>query len=411
MADIRPFFCIRPAADKVKRIAALPYDVYNRAEAKEVVEKNPDSFLAIDRAETSFPDTVDTYAPEVYEKAKELLWSGVEAGDFIREEKPLYYIYELTMDGRIQTGIVGAASIDDYENGIIKKHENTRADKEEDRVRHVDTVGAQTGPIFLAYRRNEAIEKVVAKTKAGEPLYDFVSDDGIRHRVFAIWSDSDADIVRNSFAGMQEIYIADGHHRCASAVRVGKKRREEHPSFDGTEEFNFFLSVLFPDAELRIYDYNRVVKSLNGLSEEEFLQEMKKRFIVGEPEENEIRPEKKGSFSMFLSGKWYRCAFHEEDQNNDPVKGLDVSLLQELLLSPVLGIEDPKTDKNIDFVGGIRGLKELERRVNTDAKAAFAMYPTSIEELFAVADAHLLMPPKSTWFEPKLRSGLFIHEI
>ena len=354
MANVKPFPCIRPAADKAEKIAALPYDVYNRAEAKVIVSENPDSFLAIDRAETSFPDSVDTYAPEVYEKAKELLWSRVEKGDFVREEKPLYYIYELTMDGRTQTGIVGAASIDDYENGIIKKHENTRADKEEDRVRHVDTCGAQTGPIFLAYRRNDAIEKVVAKTKTGEPLYDFVSDDKIRHRVFAIRSDSDADIVRNSFAGMREIYIADGHHRCASAVRVGKKRREEHPDYDGSEEFNFFLSVLFPDAELRIYDYNRVVKSLNGLSEEGFLQEMKKRFTVGEPEENEIRPEKKGVFSMYLSGKWYRCAFKEEDQNDDPVKGLDVSLLQELLLSPVLGIEDPKTDRNIDFVGGIR---------------------------------------------------------
>lgn len=411
MAEIRPFPCIRPAEKKAASIAALPYDVYNRSEAKAVVEKNPESFLAIDRAETSFPDSVDTYAPEVYEKARELFWSRVEAGDFIREEKPCYYIYELTMEGRVQTGIVAAASIDDYENGVIKKHENTRADKEEDRVRHVDTVGAQTGPIFLAYRKNEAIEKVVAKTKAGTPLYDFTSEDGITHRVFVINSDSDMDIVRQSFRRMDSIYIADGHHRCASAVRVGKKRREQHPGYDGTEEFNFFLSVLFPDSELRIYDYNRVVKSLNGLSEEEFLSEMKKHFSVGEPEDHEIRPEKKGVFSMYLSGKWYRCEFREEDKTEDPVRGLDVSLLQELLLSPVLGIKDPKTDKNIDFVGGIRGLKELGRRVKEDAKVAFAMFPTSIQELFAVADAGLLMPPKSTWFEPKLRSGLFIHEI
>lgn len=411
MATVRPFFCIRPAKEKAAKIAALPYDVYNRAEAKEVVAKNPDSFLAIDRAETSFPDSVDTYAPEVYEKARELLWDRVQKGDFLREERPAYFIYELTMEGRVQTGIVATASIDDYENGIIKKHENTRADKEEDRIRHVDICGAQTGPIFLAYRRNEAIEKVVAKTKETEPLYDFVSEDGIRHRVFAIWSDSDMDIIRTSFAKIQEIYIADGHHRAASAVKVGLKRRAEKPDYDGTEEFNYFLSVLFPDSELRIYDYNRVVKDLAGLSLEAFLLEMKKRFLVGEPQESVIRPEKKGAFSMFLSGKWYPCEFREADRTDDPVKGLDVSLLQELLLSPVLGIADPKTDKRIDFVGGIRGLSELERRVNTDSAVAFAMYPTSIEELFAVADANLLMPPKSTWFEPKLRSGLFIHQI
>ena len=411
MAVIKPFCCIRPVETKAARIAALPYDVYNRAEAKEIVAENPDSFLSIDRAETSFPDSVDTYAPEVYEKAKELFWKRVEDGDFIREEKPSYYIYELTMGNRTQTGIVAAASIDDYLNGVIKKHENTRAEKEEDRIRHMDTIGAQTGPIFLAYRKNDAIEKVVAKTKEGAPLYDFTSEDGVRHRVFVISSDTEIDILRCSFAGIDQIYIADGHHRAASAVKVGLKRREAHPGYDGTEEFNFFLSVLFPDSELAIMDYNRVVKDLNGLSVLDFLAEVEKRFEVGEVSAVPIHPTQKGQFSMFLDGIWYPCRIRPEDQSKDPVEGLDVSLLQKLLLSPVLGIGDPKTDKRIDFVGGIRGLTELEHRVHTDCAVAFAMYPTTIEELFAVADAGLLMPPKSTWFEPKLRSGLFFHEI
>ncbi len=411
MATIKPFCCIRPVETKAAQIAALPYDVYNRSEAKEIVKENPASFLSIDRAETAFPDSVDTYAPEVYAKARELFWKRVEDGDFVREEKPAYYLYELTMGDRIQTGIVATASIDDYLNGVIKKHENTRAEKEEDRIHHVDTIGAQTGPIFLAYRKNEAIEKIVAKTKEGTPLYDFTSDDKVRHRVFVIASDTDIDILRSSFAGIDQIYIADGHHRAASAVKVGLKRREENPGFDGTEEFNFFLSVLFPDSELAIMDYNRVVKDLNGLSVLDFLTEVQKRFDVGEVSAVPIHPKEKGEFSMFLDGIWYPCKVRAEDKSADPVEGLDVSLLQKLLLTPVLGIGDPKTDKRIDFVGGIRGLTELEHRVHTDCAVAFAMFPTTIGELFAVADAGLLMPPKSTWFEPKLRSGLFIHEI
>jgi uncharacterized protein (DUF1015 family) len=412
MAKIKPFVCVRPAADRADTIAALPYDVYNRAEAKEVVKKNPHSFLAIDRAETQFPDDVDTYDPRVYTKAHDLLQEWIKEGSFIRDEQDAYYIYELTMDGRVQTGIVACASIDDYQNGVIKKHENTRADKEQDRINHVDTVSAQTGPIFLAYRANEIINKVVSEVKAGEALYDFTSDDGIRHRVFKIAESSQIEAVLKAFSEINEIYIADGHHRAASAVKVGLKRRAEHPDYDGTEEFNFFLSVLFPDEELMILDYNRVVKDLNGLSEEQFLAKMKELFEVSEIEAgSDNHPAKKGEFTMFLGGSWYRCTMRPEDIPNDPVEGLDVSVLQNRLLTPVLGIGDPKTDKRIDFVGGIRGLKELEKRVNEDCEVAFAMYPTAIGELFAVADAGLLMPPKSTWFEPKLRSGLFIHEI
>ena len=413
MANIRPFRAIRPIPDKAAAIAALPYDVYNRQEAKEAVKGNPDSFLNIDRAETQFDDSVDTYAECVYEKAHDLLWEKIEKGDFLREDAPCYYIYELTMDGRVQTGIVACASIDDYANQVIKKHENTRADKEADRIHHVDSCNAQTGPIFLAYRANAVIREIVAKTKQTAAVYDFTSEDGIRHRVWVINAKDDIQAIREAFDSIGEIYIADGHHRAASAVKVGFKRRAEHPDFDGSEEFNYFLSVLFPDEELMIMDYNRVVKDLNGLSCDAFLSKVQELFDVEQVAKEDRKPAKKGDFSMYLDGNWYLCTIREADRSTDPVKGLDVSLLQELLLAPVLGIGDPKTDKRIDFVGGIRGLDELERRCGADGDSvcAFAMYPTDIQELFAVADAGLLMPPKSTWFEPKLRSGLFIHEI
>ena len=413
MANIRPFRAIRPIPDKAAAIAALPYDVYNRQEAKEAVKGNPDSFLNIDRAETQFDDSVDTYAECVYEKAHDLLWEKIAKGDFLREDAPCYYIYELTMEGRVQTGIVACASIDDYEHQVIKKHENTRADKEADRIHHVDSCNAQTGPIFLAYRANAVIREIVAKTKQQAAVYDFTSEDGIRHRVWVISEADDINAIRASFDSIGEIYIADGHHRAASAVKVGLKRRAEHPDYDGSEEFNYFLSVLFPDEELMIMDYNRVIKDLNGLSADAFLAKVQEIFDVRPVERTDRKPGKKGNFSMYLEGNWYLCTIRETDRSTDPVKGLDVSLLQELLLAPVLGIGDPKTDKRIDFVGGIRGLDELERRcsVDGDCVCAFAMYPTDIQELFAVADAGLLMPPKSTWFEPKLRSGLFIHEI
>lgn len=411
MAVIRPFNGIRPKEELASKIAALPYDVYNRKEAKEVVTKEPLSFLRIDRAETQFPDEIDTYAPCVYEKAKETLWDMVGRKEFIKDEVPCYYIYELTMNGRAQTGIVACASIDDYEQAIIKKHENTRADKEIDRITHVDTCNAQTGPIFLAYRANEVIKEVIAHTKQQTPINDFTSDDGIIHRVWVLSQESACKKIQEAFTGIQEIYIADGHHRAASAVKVGLKRRSEKPDYDGTEEFNYFLSVLFPDEELFIMDYNRVVKDLNGLTKDAFIEKLSKVFEVREIGKTPLKPEKKGVIGMFLDKSWYELSIKEEYFSKDPVKGLDVSILQDAFLEPVLGILDPKTDARIDFVGGIRGLEELERRVSEDCEVAFAMYPTAIEELFAVADANLLMPPKSTWFEPKLRSGLFIHEI
>ena len=410
MAEIRAFRGIRPAAGKEADIAALPYDVYNREEARKAVEGKPLTFLRIDRAETQLSEETDIYAPEVYQKAKELLWGMVENGDFVQDDKPCYYLYELTMNGRSQTGIVACASIDDYLNGMIKKHENTRREKEEDRVRHVDICDAQTGPIFLAYRNQESLKKIVADVKTGAALFDFTSEDGIRHRGWKIADTEKISAIYEAFHQMNALYIADGHHRAASAVRVGVKRREEHPGYTGEEEFNYFLSVIFPDDELMIMDYNRVVRELNGLTPEEFLSGIKKVFDVEKLDKAE-HSKRKGQVTLFLEDKWYLLTLKPEYENCDPVEGLDVSILQKQILEPVLGIQDPKTDKRIDFVGGIRGLSELERRVHTDMKVAFAMYPTSIGELFAVADAGLLMPPKSTWFEPKLRSGLFIHAL
>ena len=415
MAVIRPFECVRPQAEKAERVAALPYDVYNREEACREVAREPLSFLKIDRAETQFDSSVDTYAPEVYAKAKELLENAIADGTFIKDSEQAYYIYELTMDGRVQTGLVACASIDDYESNVIKKHENTRADKELDRITHVDTCNAQTGPIFLAYRANAVINGEIDKAKKNSSLYNFVSPDGVRHQVWKISEPQSVKAIRGAFEGISSIYIADGHHRAASAVKVGLKRRAENPQYTGKEEFNYFLSVLFPDDQLMIMDYNRVVKDLNGYSFQSFYKEMKKRFDVTEiTDQEEKRPQEKGSFTMYMEGHWFLCKIREEDLAavaDDPVKSLDVSLLHDLLLHPVLGIGDPKTDGRIDFVGGIRGMDELVRRCEEDCSVAFAMYPTSITELFSVADAGKLMPPKSTWFEPKLRSGLFIHSL
>ena len=411
MAVIKPFKAYRPRKGLEAQIAALPYDVYSREEACEAVKGKPLSFLNIDRAETQFDASVDTYDDRVYKKAHDLLWGMIEKGEFVQEEKAVYYIYELTMDGRVQTGITACASVDDYLNNIIKKHENTRADKELDRIRHVEACEAQTGPIFLAYRSNEVISKIIDRIKAKDALYDFTADDGIRHRVWIIDDDDDIDTIGRTFEGIGQIYIADGHHRCASAVKAGLKKREQFPDFTGDEEFNYFLSVLFPHDQLMIMDYNRVVKDLNGLSEAEFLKGVEKVFDVLQKGGVCQRPSKKGEVAMLLGGEWYLLAVKDEYKSDNPVDGLDVAILQNNILSPMLGITDPKTDKRIDFVGGIRDIEELERRVNTDSRAAFAMYPTSISELFAVADAGMLMPPKSTWFEPKLRSGLFIHSI
>ena len=411
MAKIKPFKAYRPQEGREAEIAALPYDVYSREEACQVVQKNPGSFLAIDRAETQFDAEVDIYDDRVYAKAHEMLWQWIEEGRFVQEEKSCYYIYEQVMNGRSQKGIVACASIDDYMNGVIKKHENTRADKEVDRIRHVDACNAQTGPIFLAYRKDEALQQVVWETASQKPVYDFTSEDGITHRAWVVSDEAAITTISDCFEKMSAIYIADGHHRCASAAKVGLKRRENNPLHNGTEEYNYFLSVLFSADELYIMDYNRVVKDLNGYTEEAFLEKIQADFTVEYMGEAQCRPAKKGEFGMYLKSGWYKLTAKAHILSDDAVEGLDVSILQNHLLAPVLNIQDPKTDNRIAFIGGIRGLGELEKRVQQDMEVAFSMYPTSIFELFDVADAGLLMPPKSTWFEPKLRSGLFIHAI
>lgn len=411
MSDIRPFCAVRPNETFASKIAALPYDVYTRKEAKKEVEKNPLSFLKIDRPETMFPDEMDMYAPKVYQKARKVLEEMIEKGEFIQDETPCYYLYELTRNGHRQTGIVACASIDDYFNGTIKKHENTREEKEQDRIRHVDTLDTQTGPIFLAYRFDAVLKEIIEETKRKTPVYDFISEDKITHRVWVIDESEMMERIQQCFVKINKIYIADGHHRAASAIKVGCKRRKEHPGYTGEEEFNYFLCTLFAEEELEILDYNRVVKDLNGLSEIEFLEKIKESFEVEEAEESPYAPKQKKEFGMYLGKKWYKLQIKKEQVSDDVVESLDVSILQNKLLKPILGIKEPGKDNRIIFVGGIRGLKELEHCVENGFQVAFSMYPTSMQELFSVADAGRLMPPKSTWFEPKLRSGLFLHKI
>ena len=406
MALVKPFAAIMPKLGMEKLIAALPYDVYNREEAVEVVKNNPDSFLRIDRAETNFGPETDTYADCVYDKAKELINTWIEEGRLVKQDKPMFYIYQEIMNGRPQTGIVGCASVADYENNIIKKHENTLAAKEADRIRHIDTTNMQTGPIFLAFRSNKEIDAFLAQKTSEKPYYDFVSEDGITHKVWLVDDDAEVESVEGFFAAMNAIYIADGHHRCASACKVSAKRHIEGK----VQESDFFMSVLFPENQLKIMDYNRVVKDLNGYDVATFLEELETYCHIG-GSDIPVKPAKKGQVGMYLDGQWFSLEFKTEYLSDDPVEGLDVSILQKYVLDGMLDIKDPKNDKRIDFVGGIRGLEELERRVNSDCRVAFAMYPTDINELFDVADASRLMPPKSTWFEPKLRSGLFLHSI
>lgn len=411
MAVFRGFKAYRPSKENQALIPALPYDVMSSDEAREMVKGNALSFLHIDKAEIDLPLGTDLYDKAVYEKAKENLLALEENGDLIQDSQPCLYIYKQVMNGRGQVGIVGCASIDDYINNVIKKHEHTLAKKEQDRINHVNTCDANTGPIFLTYRKNDEINTLVNNwMSTHEAEYDFVSD-GVTQTV---WVVDDSEVVRTLsalFDSVPAMYIADGHHRCASAVRVGQMRREEKPDFTGEEEFNFFLAVAFPDNELEIMDYNRVVSDLNGDEPHEFLQKVRKSFHIAEVG-SQFKPDEKHTFGMYLDGSWYKLRARSAivDESN-PVKRLDVSILQDNLLAPVLNIVNPKNDSRIDFIGGIRGLDELERRANSDMCLAFAMYPTTVEDLMAIADAGLIMPPKSTWFEPKLLSGLFIHHL
>ncbi|WP_163195721.1 DUF1015 domain-containing protein [Clostridium thermarum] len=413
MAIVRPFRAVRPVAELAAKVAALPYDVMNTEEAREMVQGNPYSFLHVDKAEIDMDSSIDIYDKRVYEKARENLYGMIENGVLVREDKPYLYIYRQIMNGRAQTGLVACTSIDDYRKNVIKKHEHTRADKEQDRINHVDYCNANTGPIFLTYRHQNQISEIVGKYTTKKPIYDFVAEDGIGHVVWIIDNQEDIRRLTELFKDVKSLYIADGHHRAASAFRVGMMRREQKTDYTGEEEFNYFLSVIFPDKELQIMDYNRVVKDLNGLSTEEYMLRVSENFEISLYEgDGPYKPCQKHTYGMYLEGKWYRLTAKEGTYNpNDPVGRLDVTILQENLLTSILGIEDVRTSHRIDFVGGIRGLKELEKRVNKDMKVAFSMYPTTIEDLMVIADAGEVMPPKSTWFEPKLRSGLFIHEL
>ena len=411
---VKPFAALKPQEKYVKECAALPYDVMSSDEAREEVQGKPYSFLHIDKAEIDLDPSIDLYDDRVYQKAAENLNELEKIGVYQQDEQKKFYFYRQIMDGRAQTGIVGCASIDDYLNEKIKKHELTRADKELDRIRHVDTCSAQTGPIFLAYKNSACLDTIIAEETKKAPLYDFVSEDGVQHTV---WESAGADVdkaIEGAFAGLESLYIADGHHRAASAVKAGIKRRNAAPAYDGTEEFNYFLSVIFPADSLKIFDYNRLLRDLNGMDVPQFLSAVEK--ALGRVEEvsgeGPYAPDAVHTVGLYVDKKWYKVSFRAElCEDDSPSNRLDCAILQKRLLAPVLGIADPRTDKRIDFVGGIRGLEYLEKRCEEDAVAAISMYPVTMEELISVADAGEIMPPKSTWFEPKLRSGIFIHKI
>lgn len=414
MAIVRPFKGIRPEQKIVSEVASLPYDVMNREEAKKMADGNLNSFLHVVRSEMDVEETVSQYDESVYKVARKNLDQMITDGILNQDGDEKFYIYRQVMNGRVQTGLVGCTSIDDYMNDVIKKHEFTRPQKEIDRINNFDYCDANTAPIFLTYRKNDVINQIINDwIKFHMPEYDFTSEDDITHIVWVIDDKELNERLQQLFENIDYLYIADGHHRSASSVKVGLKRREEFPDFDGSEEFNYFLSVIFPDEDLFIMDYNRVVKDLNGHTKEEFLTKINEKFDVSAYDgEGQYRPLEKNTYGMFLDGSWYKLAAKDGIYDpQDPVDRLDVSILQKNLLHPILGIENPRTDTRIDFVGGIRGLEELERRVDNDMEIAFSMYPTTMEDLLSIADAGEVMPPKSTWFEPKLRSGLFVHRL
>ena len=413
MALVRPFRAIRPNKQFAEKVVSLPYDVMNREEAAAMAKDNPYSFLHISRSEIDLPGQKDPYGPDVYEKAKDNLEQFLDKKIFIEEVKPMFYIYRQKMGDKIQTGLVGCVSVDDYINDIIKKHEYTREEKELDRIRHFDACSMHTEPVFLAYRDNKKIDTLMeGYITNNRPEYDVTTSDGVEHKLWVITDDNVIAGLAGIFAEIPALYIADGHHRSASACQVGNKRREEKPSYTGEEEFNYFMAVIFPDKDLNIMDYNRVIRDLNGNTPKEIINKIKEAgFEVEEKGAKQYLPEKKHAFSMFLEGKWYKLTAKESVIPKHITDSLDVSVLQDRILSPILGIEDPRKNKRIDFVGGIRGLDELERRVSDDMKIAFALYPVMIEDIMRVSDNAMVMPPKSTWFEPKLGSGLFMHRI
>ncbi len=421
MALTKPFRAIRPRRTYARDVATLPYDVFTEKEARRIVSENPLSFLKIVRPETMFPEGVDMYGDQVYEKARDELHKDIFSNFLKQDETDCYYIYRQVMRGRSQTGIVACFSVDDYLNNVVKKHEFTRHDKEIDRTRHIDICSAQTGLVFLAYQERYYPRQIIEKITEREPLYDFTARDGVGQLVWKVDRPQEVEALTRAFSQMDSLYIADGHHRCASAAQVALKRRAAHPSYTGREEFNYFMAVAFPQDQLMIYPYNRVMKDLNGLSDEEFLaaipqhgfdvEKLSDEFVEEEKKRGAFAVRRKGEFAIYLSDSWYRLTARPEIMKEDPVGSLESSLLQDNLLHPVLGVKDIRADARMDFVGGVKGLEELERRCHEDMKIAFSLYPTTMEELFRVTDAGMIMPPKSTWFEPKLQSGLFVHQI
>lgn len=410
MSLIRPFPALRPAPGRAAEVIAPPYDVLSTEEARVRAQGKPYSFLHISKPEIDLPAGTDPYAPEVYAKAAENLKAMIASGVLKQDEAPYYYVYRIQMGAHVQTGIVAAASVADYDTNRIRKHEFTRPDKEDDRVRQIDATNAQTGPVLLAYPNQPEVDAILARTAQGTPDANAVADDGIRHTLWVMRDAGDIARITTLFDAMPALYIADGHHRSASASRICAARKAANPSHTGDEPYNAFLSVIFPAHEMRILDYNRVIKDLNGLSKEALLEKIRAAFEVA-PASQAVKPALPGQFGLYLAGQWYQLSIKPElIPASDPVGRLDVSLLQNNLIGPILGITDPRRDKRIDFVGGIRGLGELEKRVNSGEMAlALSLHPTRMNDLMAVADASEVMPPKSTWFEPKLADGMTSH--
>lgn len=411
MATIRPFKALRPTPEKASQVASVPYDVVNRTEAYELAKDYPYSFLRITRSEIELPETIDPYSEIVYQKAKENLDRITKEAPLVVEEKPSFYLYQLIMGEQKQIGIVATFSVDDYNNNVILKHEKTRKDKEDDRTKHILTTRAQTGVVFLTYKGRDKINNVVSKTSLEtKPLFDFMAPDGIRHTVWILPQEYN-DLIISEISQVDKLYIADGHHRAASAARAREELKKNNPAHDGTEEYNFFIATLFPAEQLKILPYNRVVFDLNGLSKDAFLAKISEYFNIQKVPYAE--PKEKRSICMYLDKEWYLLKPNEKVKESPSVgENLDVSILQNYLLNPILGIEDPRTSKRIDFIGGIRGTKELVKLVDSGTAAvAFSMYPVSVQDLMNISDAGEIMPPKSTWFEPKLRDGLLTHLI
>ena len=409
MVAVKLFRAVRPAQQYVKDVASYPYDVIDSREARRLTRENPRSFLRIVKSEVDFPDD-NVSCEEVYERARENLQEFLGKGILFQDKRECFYIYRQKMGDRVQCGVVACVNVADYESGLIKKHELTRKDKEIDRARHIDRVNAQTGPLYLTYRALKTIDRMVEDVVAGNPEYDFTADDGITHSVWVVDDENIIERIKRDLGQLDSLYIADGHHRAAAAAAVARMRREENRCHSGKEEYNYVMAVIFPHDHLHVMDYNRVVRDLGGLDEEEFIRRIGERFALS-GDFSCRSSQRRGEFGMYLNGRWYRLQTGEEDiPTGDPVGALDVSILQDNLLGPILGIDDPRTNDRIHFVGGIRGMDELERLVDSgDYVVAFSLYPTSMDQLMDIADMGKLMPPKSTWFEPKLRSGIFVH--